>query len=165
MSFDEGKQLADGIRQKIEEMKNLCKGISEETASRAPENRWSPKQIISHLCGSEGVGHMPALRLILEQDTPLIEIKAEDPFFTGKRAGMSMGELMSEFEKEYSQIAAFVEGLSAEQLRRKAHIPLFKESPLGEYPTLAEFVGGLSQFHMDFHIKHMREILEALKRN
>jgi len=158
----EGARLADSIRQKAEEMDRLCKGLSEENASRAPEGRWSPKQIISHLCGPEGVGHLPALRLILEQDTPLIDLKAEDPFFTGKRTGMTMAELLAEFRKEYLQIAGFIAGLSEEQLGRKAHIPLLKESKLGEYPTLADFVGGLTAYHMDFHIKHMREILQAL---
>jgi len=162
MTTHEGAGLADGIRKKAEEMSSLCRGLSEEAASRAPEGRWSPKQIISHLCGPEGVGLLPALRLILEQDTPLIDLKAEDPFFTGKRTSMTMSELLTEFRKEYLQIADFVAGLSEVQLQRKAHIPMLRESNLGEYPTLASFVGGLMDYHMDFHIKHMREIMQAL---
>ena len=162
MTTHEGAGLADGIRKKAEEMSSLCRGLSEEAASRAPEGRWSPKQIISHLCGPEGVGLLPALRLILEQDTPLIDLKAEDPFFTGKRTSMTMSELLAEFRKEYLQIADFVAGLSQVQLQRKAHIPMLRESDLGEYPTLASFVGGLMDYHMDFHIKHMQEIMQAL---
>ena len=162
MATNEGARLAESIRQRSEEMNRLCKGLSEETASRAPEGRWSPKQIISHLCGPEGGGPLPALRLILEQDTPLIDLKAEDPFFTGKRTGMTMSELLGEFNKEYLQIADLVAGLSEAQLKRKAHIPMLKESELGEYPTLASFVGGLTDYHMDFHIQHMQEIMQAL---
>ena len=162
MTTHEGAGLADGIRKKAEEMSSLCRGLSEEAASRAPEGRWSPKQIISHLCGPEGVGLLPALRLILEQDIPLIDLKAEDPFFTGKRTSMTMSELLTEFRKEYLQIADFVAGLSEVQLQRKAHIPMLRESNLGEYPTLASFVGGLMDYHMDFHIKHMQEIMQAL---
>jgi hypothetical protein len=162
MTTNEGARLADSIRQKVEEMNRLCNGLSEENASRAPEGRWSPKQIISHLCGPEGGGLLPALRLILEQETPLIDLKAEDPFFTGKRTSMTMSELLAEFRKEYLQIADLVSGLSEEQLQRKAHIPMLKETELGEYPTLVSFVGGLTDFHMDFHIKHMQEIMQAL---
>jgi hypothetical protein len=162
MTTHEGARMADSIRQKVGEMNRLCKGVSEETASRAPEGRWSPKQIISHLCGPEGAGLIPALRLILEQDTPLIDLKAEDPFFTGKRTSMTMSELLAKFNKEYLQIADFAAGLSEVQLGRKAHIPMLKETGLGEYPTLASFVGGLTDYHMDFHIKHMQEIMKAL---
>ena len=162
MTTHEGARLAGSIRQKIEEMDELCKKLGEETASRAPEGRWSPKQIISHLCGPEGVGLLPALKLILEQDTPLIDLKAEDPFFTGKRTGMTMSELLAEFRKEYLQIADLVAGLSEVQLQRKAHIPMLRESELGEYPTLASFVGGLTDYHLDFHIKHMQEIMQVL---
>jgi len=162
MTIHEGARLANSIRQKIEEMNRLCTGLSEETASRAPEGRWSPKQIISHLCGPEGGGLLHALRLILEQDTPLIDLKPEDPFFTGKRTSMTMSELLAEFRKEYVQIADLVAGLSEVQLQRKAHVPMLKESELGEYPTLASFVGGLMDYHMDFHIKHMQEIMKAL---
>ena len=162
MTTHEGARLADSLRQRVEEMNRLCKGLSEEIASRAPEGRWSPKQIISHLCGPEGTGLLSALRLILEQDTPLIELKAEDPFFTGKRTSMTMSELLAEFRKEYLQIADLVAGLSELQLGRKARIPMLKETELGEYPTMASFVGGLTYYHLEFHIKHMQEIVQAL---
>jgi len=161
----ESVQLAQGVRHKVEEMKSLCAGIDEETAARAPSGRWSPKQIISHLCGREGVGGIAIIRTILEQDTPRVDIEAANPFYTESRASMTLGELLMQFEREYLQIAQLVEGLTAEQLGRKAHIPLLKETPMGEYPTLAEFVGAISEYHMDFHIKHMREVLEALRSN
>lgn len=162
MSTTKGIELAEAVRQKTETMLALCKGLDEKTASRAPSGRWSPKQILSHLSGPEGVSKLSAIRAILEQNTPLIDLKAADPFFTEKRSEMTFAELLSEFQTGYLQIAALVEGLSEEQLGRKAHIPLFKESPLGEYPTLAMFVGGLAEYHMEFHIKQMREILLAL---
>jgi len=161
MESPEGIKLSQLIRQKVEEVMKAYGGIDEQTASRAPENRWSPKEIVSHLCGPEGIGLMPAIQAFLEQDTPYLEMEAANPFFVGKRPRMTLAELLDEFKKEYDRIADLVAGLSEEQLARKAHIPLFKETPIGEYPTLAMFVQALTEYHMGFHIDHLHEILQG----
>lgn len=162
MLTQDGVQLSQVIRQTAGEFRKLGDEISEETASHAPEGRWSPKQIVSHLCGPEGAGYMPVIKAFLEKDTPRIDIIAEDPFFTEKRSGMTLSGLLSEFEKEYSRVADLVAGLSQDQLNRKAHIPLFKDLSMGEYPTLAEFVTALAEFHISFHIDHLRDVLQEL---
>lgn len=159
MATSRGNQLAQDIRQKIQELKLACQGVDENLASRAPKDRWSPKQILSHLSGPEGMGHLPFLRAFLDRDIPTLDLDIGNPYFTENRACMSFGELVAECEKDYERVANLAAGLSDEQLGRKAHIPDLKDSPLGEYPTLEGMISGLGEYHVQFHIDHLREIL------
>lgn len=162
MATETGKRLAEGTRQKIANLKEVCAGVDEETASRAPAGRWSPKEILSHLLGPEGAGHLALLQEFLEEDTPLLAVEAENPFYSAGRQRATFRELLAEVEGVYGRIAAFAEGLSPEQLGRKAHVPALKDSPLGEYPTLESWIGGFLDYHLQFHTNHLREILGEL---
>jgi hypothetical protein len=163
MASIRGEQLAQEIRQKVADLKKVCEGADEATASRAPEGRWSPKEILSHLCGREENGHLPLLRAFVEQDNPTIDLEVENPFFSEKRASMSFQQLLQEVEREYEGLSRFTAELSDEQLSRKALIPKLKDSPLGDNPTLDAFIHGLGDYHVQFHTDHMREVLQALR--
>jgi hypothetical protein len=162
MAISRGNELAQVIRQRVAVLKQVCQGVDENLASRAPADRWSPKQLLSHLCGPDGVGSLPFLRTFLDSETPLIDLDAGNPFFTENRARMSFRELVVECEGNYERVASFAEELSEEQLARTAHIPKLKDTPLGEYPTLDGMIYVLGDVHIQSHIDHLREILTAL---
>ncbi|MDA8434134.1 MAG: DinB family protein [Nitrospiraceae bacterium] len=162
MEATKGAKIAGNIRKSVEAMEGLCRGTDEDTASKRPAGRWSPKEILSHLCGPEGVGMLPAVRAFIDQDTPRLDLHPEDPFFTEGRSRMTFEELLALFGKEYARLAEFVGTLTEEQLGRKAHVPVFEKAPCGQYPTLAGFLGILAEHHLEFHINHMKEVLQAL---
>lgn len=121
MTTNQGVRLSRSIRSMVEEMSGLCKGLDEETACRVPADGWSPKQILSHLCGPEGVGIKPMILTGLEQDPPRLDIEAENPFFTGKRIGMTLSDLLGEFKREYAQITDLAGGLGEYHLKDHIH--------------------------------------------
>jgi len=164
-SVPTGAQLAQTIRQNAADLKIACAGLDEATASRAPKGRWSPKEVLSHLLGPGAGGTdilMAVFKRILTEDTPTIDIVPDDPFYSAARAQMSFAALLAEVEEKFEAIAAFAASLTDEQLARKAHIPAFKDYPLGEYPALGNFIGGIGAFHVKFHIDHLGEITRAL---
>ncbi|MCK9296685.1 MAG: hypothetical protein M0P70_16590 [Desulfobulbaceae bacterium] len=157
--------MAKNIRLRIEELRKVCKGVDERTASRAPTGKWSPREILSHLLGPEGTGHLQLLQAFLQQETPRLDVEAENPFFSESRARMSFTQLFSEVERAYEEMAKFSEGLSKEQLDRTAQIPMLKGTPFGEFPTLETWIGllgGGNESHLQFHTSHLREILQKL---
>jgi hypothetical protein len=52
----ESARLVKLIQRKIGKFKDVCHGI-DDRASCAPEGSWTPKQIVSHVCGPEGEGY------------------------------------------------------------------------------------------------------------
>lgn len=165
MATSRGNQLAQEIRQKVAALKQVCQGVDEDLASRAPTDRWSPKLILSHLCGPVDVGHLPILRAFVDSDTPMIDLITGNPFFTEIRARMSISELVAECEMNYQRIANFAAELNEKQLARKAHVPKLKDSPLGEFPTLDGMIYGLGVYHVQDHTDHLRETLSTLSSN
>jgi len=145
------------MRGKIQEIEEAVAGISEEAAARRPaEGEWCVKEVLSHLCGDEGESFAAGLRRFVEEETPLIGVVAGLPYYTPKRQGMTAGELLSAVRGQYQEMAGFLAGLTEEQLARKGRVPLLKDTPLGDEPTLGQWAGAIIDFHLTDHVNQIR---------
>ena len=159
MATETGARLAQAIRSTVQELREQCAAVGEAQAAQAPAGRWTPKEILSHLIGPKPGALQSVLDRFLTSEVPLIEIHPEQIYATPERQALSFAQLVELFTQEYEGIAQFAEGLTEAQLARTAQVPLFKDSPLGEYPTLAAFLGGLGQYHVHMHAEHLTEVL------
>jgi len=163
MTTEIGAQLAQAIRATVAELVSICSEVDEATALRAPAGRWSPKEILSHVTGPDEHGLLPLFERFTAADTPLIELVPEQTYMSEARRAMPFAKLAELAGQRYEGVARYAEGLGAEQFERTAHIPMLKQSPLGEYPTLGTVIRGFGQSHLKMHIEHLREVLAALK--
>ena len=147
--------LKEQLAQKVREVTEIASGLSEEQAAKAPaEGEWSAKQVLSHLCGDDEALSMYEFQRFLDEDTPPLGIAPGR--YGDVRKDASVSELVTKIETDYSAIGTFIAGLSDEQLGRKAHVPFLKETPLGEYPTLGQWVGAVINYHLPDHINQLR---------
>lgn len=152
------QSLQQQVASKVSEVKSLVEGINDDQASMKPaEGEWCAKEVLSHLIGEELGGAKVILQRFLEEDTLQIDIEPGNPYFEN-RSSMSTADLLSTFESEYGKIGEFLGSLSEEQLNRTAKVPLLKETPLGDNPTLAQFAGALMNFHVNDHVEQLRNL-------
>jgi hypothetical protein len=160
MASETGTKLAQGIRAKMAELRSACAEVKD--ADAAPQGRWTPREIVSHLAGREGAGYLATLRRFLDEDVPHIDIVPEQTHLNEARRAMPFAALVELAVHEFERIASAVETLSEAQLARTARIPLFKDRPIREYPTLAAMANGFGMYHVQMHIEHLREVLAEL---
>jgi hypothetical protein len=155
--------LRDALEHKLEELGEALEGIDEERAGqRAAEGDWCCKEILSHLTGDEGESYVAGFRRFIDEDTPLIGVVVGLPYYTPARQAMTLSELRSGVSRQYGELADFLGGLNEAELTRKARVPLLKDTPIGEYPALAQWAGALINVHLTDHINQLREARQAM---
>jgi DinB superfamily len=153
-----GPSLKQQLDQKVQEIKQAVSGLSDEEASKKRgQEEWSVKEVLSHLSGDGSSDAASLLDRVIKEDTPQIDIHPGQSYYEG-RESMPLPELTSRVESTYSEMGAFLAGLNDEQLNRKAQVPLLKETPIGEYPTLGQLAGALINFHLNDHVQQLKNL-------
>ena len=156
--------LRDALGQKLQELGEVLDGLDEAKAGqRMAEGEWCCKEVLSHITGDEGESYVAGFRRFLDEDSPLIGVVVGLPYYTPARQAMSLSELRAGVWKQYQEVADFLGGLSDEQIARKARVPLLKETPIGEYPTLAQWAGALINVHLVDHINQLRNTRQQIE--
>ncbi len=152
MPVAQASALQEGLRAKMDQLQSGLQGISETDASRRPAaSEWSVKELLSHLSG-ENEDFVRWARQIVETGTPEIPVVPGQTNLPPQRQSMPATELLANVRRQYDELGDFVAGLSEDQLNRKAHVALLKDTPLGEYPTLAQWTQAIIDFHLTGHI-------------
>jgi hypothetical protein len=154
-----GPELAADIRAAMAEFQQACAGVDETSAGRAPKGRWTPFEIASHVAGPEGPGLIGLFDRFLSEDAPRIDLVPEQTYMTDARRAMNFAAVAELAAGRYEAVAAYAEKLTPAQLARTAHVPVFKDSPMGERPSLATMIGVLGANHVRMHAEHLREVL------
>ncbi len=151
--------LKDQLQEKIRIIEELTSGVSDEQATKAPaEGEWCVKEVLSHLAGSETQSFYDGITAFIEQDTPTSDLTPGQSFLDSKRQGASIAELRTSVIDQYKRVGDLLGGLSEEQLSRTAHMPNFKETPIGEYPTLGSWANALINYHLSDHIAQIQSL-------
>ncbi len=153
--------LKDQLQEKIRTIEQLTSSVSDEQAVKAPaEGEWCVKEVLSHLAGSETQSFYDSIIAFIEQDTPTSDLTPGQSFLDSKRQGASIAELRTSVIDQYKRVGDLLGGLSEEQLTRTAHMPNFKETPIGEYPTLGSWAAALINYHLSDHIAQLQNLCQ-----
>lgn len=150
-------ELSQAIEAKMDQIRELVSGVDEERSMQPPApGEWCIKEVLTHLGADSAV--VESFRRIVEEDTPLIEVVPGQSHFDDVYRAKPVGELLQEVDTRYRELARFIGSLSGDQLQRRGHIPLFKETPFGEYPTLEQWANGLVNFHLASHVGQLQSL-------
>ncbi len=155
--------LRDTLGKKMQELDEALDGLDEGKAGqRTSEGEWCCKEVLSHLSGDEGQSFVDGFRRFIDEDTPLIGLVVGLPYYTPARQAMSLTELRAGLSKQYQEVADFLGSLTDEQLARKARVPLLRDTPMREYPTLEQWAGVLINVHIPDHINQLRNARQQM---
>jgi hypothetical protein len=154
-----GPTLQQQLQQKVQEVKQVAGGLSEQQAQRRPaEGEWSAKEVLWHLTNRENALVMYECNRFLEEETPELSVQPGALTYGPEREKASVKELVSRLDGQYSELGKFLGGLNEEQLNRKARVPFLKDTPLGDTPTLGQWMFGIINFHLDDHLKQLQTL-------
>lgn len=158
------QSLQSQLDDKIKQIQDAVAGLSNDQASVSPTaGEWSVNEILSHLCGDEQLSFHQGLERFLAEDTPEMDLTPGQSYLSEARQSASVDQLLADVVRQYSEMSGWIGNLTPDQLQRTAHLPNFKETPLGDYPSLQLWIGAIINFHLMDHVQHLQKTAAASK--
>ena len=129
--------------------------------SDAP-GEWTAREVLSHLLHAPGWEAAAVLRSFALRDLPVVEIDPGETFLTPERKTMTLAQLVGALERQRRDVFGYLRTLSADDLGRKARIPLFKSFMGTDEITLPMFVGAMFDYHLNDHAGQLAKIRKAV---
>jgi hypothetical protein len=157
--FENDIQMAAG---RIARLRAIASGFTDGQAwQRADPESWCLAEVLSHLIGPEAEPALAGIARALVEDTPTLILQPADSYLTGGRLGLSPAMLLNQAADSLAAMASLGQTLSPQHRSRTVRIPWLAESPLGETPTIEQWLGGLLSAHLDDHLSQVEAIANA----
>lgn len=154
----QGAALAETIRARRDEIRDLVSTIDDAAAARPPtDGGWSANQVLAHLAGPPQQPLSAAVREAAAGASVTLGLRIGAPYFEGRET-LTRAQLCDAACAELESLAAAVEGLSDDQLARTISAPGFAETPLTATPTVGQFVGAVADLHCADHIGQLKAL-------
>jgi hypothetical protein len=153
-----GNELADEFEGQVAELTKFIEGCSDADwkASRGPEG-WSVGQLAQHVSGQFPL-EMEYITAVAEGKTmpgySWDDINGKNDTRASKNTGVSKDAVLQELKSGAASTAAYLRGLSDEQVARTAPLPLADGA---EVSTEQLIQGGVLIDHVRGHLKSMRD--------
>jgi hypothetical protein len=123
---------------------------------------WTTREVLSHLLFEPGWDAVDLLKTFAERDLPLVEIKPGDNYVTPERKAMTLHEFTEALDNQRRSVFAYLDGLGAAGLQRKARIPLFKQFMGTDEISIPVFVGAMFDYHWNDHAGQLAKVRKAV---
>lgn len=123
---------------------------------------WTTREVLSHLLEGDDWKPAAVLASFAERDLPTIEIAPGETFLTPARRRMTLPQMVGALDAQRRSVFDYLDGLSDEDLARKARIPLFKSFMGTDEIPLPMFVGAMFDYHMNDHAGQIAKIRKAV---
>lgn len=129
--------------------------------SDAP-GEWTAREVLSHLMFDPDYKAGTLLASFAERDLPVIEISPGDNFLTPERKRMTLAQMIAALDAQRRAVFTYLNGLTEQELGRKARIPLFKSFMGTDEIPLPMFIGALYDHHLNDHAGQIAKIRKAV---
>jgi hypothetical protein len=162
MGYKSLQQLKARSEAALANLNRQLQGLEPHMEQSDAPGEWTTREVLSHLLDEPGWNPVDLLKSFSERNLPLVEISAGETHLTPERKAMTLRQFADALDSQHRNVFAYLEGLDAASLERKARIPLFKQFMGTDEIAIPVFVGAMFDFHWNDHAGQLAKIRKAV---